>query len=110
MFAAALAGPGKFKVFRWVVNAALPQAMQLFSQALDEKSTVAEGSSFIRVLKMVVAEAQKYSGAVDWKEVAKAILKTQPSRPGDVLDLCEYVKVWGGLPSGSLVEDMVKHT
>eukprot|EP00959_Pyramimonas_sp_CCMP1952_P185471 3878257-Pyramimonas_sp.AAC.1 len=41
----------------------------------------------------------------DFKEVAKKVLKSQPPRAVDVPDMVEYVKKWGGMPSGGLIKE-----
>ena len=56
---------------------------------------------------MIVAGAKKYEGKnINFDQIAKDILKTQPQRPGDVQDMIAYVKIFGGLPDGSFVSDL----
>ena len=47
-------------------------------------------------------------GMINFNAVKKQVLKSQPPRAGDVPDLVDYVRVWGGLPSGSFVRELTK--
>ena len=64
--------------------------------------------SFVQVLLQIVDEAKKFKGDIDLGQVQKAVLKTQPPRPGDVGDMCAWVKKWGGLPTGVFLQNIAK--
>jgi len=39
------------------------------------------------------------------KEIKRNALKSQPPRPQDVSDMADFVRKWGGLPSGMLIKE-----
>ena len=41
-----------------------------------------------------------------WAAVQKKVLQSQPPRQVDIPDMTDYVRVWGGMPSGSFVRDL----
>lgn len=53
-------------------------------------------------------EAQSAVGNCHWNDIIKSILKSQPPRELDVPDMADYVKRYGGLPSGSFTKDLAE--
>ena len=39
-------------------------------------------------------------------EIKTNVIKSQPPRPGDVSDMADFVRKWGGLPSGSFIQEL----
>jgi hypothetical protein len=61
------------------------------------------------MLRKIVDECGKNidaKGQIDLHAVKKHVIKSQPPRVGDVPDLVEYCRVWGGLPTGVFVTEL----
>jgi hypothetical protein len=52
------------------------------------------------------AAAFKQDNRPEWNKILKTVLKSQPPRMEDVPSMADYLKVWGGLPSGVFVYDV----
>ena len=95
-------------VMRWEVYAALPTVADIVVGALNTVHQVSEGQTWVENLLTIVKEVNKRSGPVDWPSVTKAVLRSQPPRRHDIADMCDYVRMWGGLPSGNFVKDLAE--
>ena len=65
------------------------------------------GESWGQVLLKVVEEGRNAKDG-NWKNVGAAVMKSQPPRPLDVPSMIDYVKLWGGMPSGMHVTYLVR--
>ena len=67
------------------------------------------GESWQQILLKIVDECSRQrdrAGNIDFRAVKAQVLKSQPPRMGDVPDMVDFVKVWGGLPSGYFVKEL----
>jgi hypothetical protein len=95
----------KYKIIRWEIEANFPELMDLVQSALNTVSQSGEGEKWPQMLLKIVAEAKTHSScaSIPWEKVTRAVLKSNPPRMEDVHGQVEFVRYWGGLPSGFFV-------
>ena len=68
-----------------------------------------QGESWHQQLLKIVDECSRHKDAarqIDFNAVKKQVIKSQPPRAADVPNLVDFVRVWGGLPSGSHMREL----
>ena len=88
------------------IEVAFPIIPHIIQSALNTVQQVSEGENWHSLLMKIVNEASKTFPKIDWKQVKKAVLKSQPPRPQDVPDMVDFVAKWGGLPTGTFVKQL----
>ena len=63
-------------------------------------------SNLLNIISETGVSASQHEGNADFKAVTRSLLKTQPPRYEDIPDMVEYVKVYGGLPSGVFIKNL----
>ena len=53
----------------------------------------------------IVTEAQTFRGDIDYVAVIRNVMRTQPPRFEVIPDMSEYIRKWGGVPSGRFIKD-----
>lgn len=98
----------RWTILRHEVESEFPMVPNIIQGALNAQASAHEGANFVQTLLQVVDEAKSFTkgNTVKWSEVAKKVARAQPARAGDVPSIIEFVKIWGGLPSGSFVREL----
>ena len=92
-------------VLRWELYALLPECCKTVMRALNTVQQISDSESWVQNLLTIVTEC-KGNENPDMRMICKKMCKSQPPRWEDIPSMCDYIKVWGGLPSGIHVKDM----
>ena len=82
----------EYWVIKWVVHAALPILSKVFISALNTVMQVADGESWVQILK-VVDEVSQSTGLFNMDRVVRNVIRSQPPRAQDVPDMASYVQM-----------------
>ena len=88
------------------IEIVFPMIPSIISAALNTVSQVALGENWHSMLMKLTNQVQAAWPNPDMKEIKKNVLKSQPPRPQDVSDMADFVRKWGGLPSGLLIKEL----
>lgn len=64
------------------------------------------GETWHQNLLSIVEAASAMGTPVEWKFVVKQVLRSQPPRAKDVPDMAEFVRKWGGMPTGAFIKEL----
>ena len=76
------------------------------SSAFNTASQVAMGENWHFVLKKLVNNIRASWLNSNTQEIKKDVLRSQPPRPQDIPTMADFVRKWGGLPSGMLISEL----
>jgi hypothetical protein len=95
------------EMIKWQVEDAFKEVPKIIQSALNTVTQVAEGENWPQMLNKISDEAKQHDVTnVPWQVVKKQVAKSKPPRLGDVIDLVDFVRVYGGLPTCFFVYDM----
>ena len=99
----------EYFMIKWEVEAVFPTVPIIVQAALNTVSQIAEGESWPQILCKILHECgtqKDEHGDIAFRQVQVQVIKSQPPRAQDVPDMTEYVRVWGGLPTGSHIHEL----
>ena len=88
------------------VEIVFPMVPYIVSAALNTVTQVAMGENWHSMLMKITSHIKTAWPAPDMNNIKKTVIKSQPPRPQDVADMADFVRKWGGLPSGSFIEEI----
>ena len=62
----------------------------------------------MKILEAAIEMTPKNDGKTPWGADVKAVLRSAPPRADDIPDMAEFVRRWGGMPSGTFVKMVVR--
>ncbi len=88
------------------IEVVFPMIPWIVSAALNTVTQVAMGENWHSMLLKITNHIQDAWPSPNMSEIKKNVIKSQPPRPGDVSDMADFVRKWGGLPSGSFIQEL----
>ena len=88
------------------IEVVFPMIPWIVSAALNTVTQVAMGENWHSMLLKITNHIKDAWPSPNMSEIKKNVIKSQPPRPGDVSDMADFVRKWGGLPSGSFIQEL----
>ena len=97
------------EMIHWHVEEEFPLVPKIIQSALNTITQVAEGENWPQLLVKIMEEAKGHNvGSIPWVQIKKQVAKSQPPRVGDVGDLADFCKMYGGFPTGLFIHDLTQ--
>ena len=88
------------------IEIVFPAIPVIVSAALNTVSQGAQGENWHSMLLKITNHVKAAWPSPDMLEIKKLVMKSQPPRPQDVPDMADFVRKWGGLPTGNFITEL----